>query len=184
MLDNVDLADIHGQDRFNFKHAAISREDSKRFLDWAFRRDFERNGPSLARICRTTLNGWRRYKNDPDPRVRARFAWEARTLRDGYGAVLWAMEKYLRRSNTAVAERIHALRKDVGREFGFFSSVVSRVLGPALLWSARREQRRLTAGMTYEPPTIIERRNWTWPEALSRPAAMPLITSPEEPAAS
>ena len=47
-------------------------------LDWAFRRDFERNGPSIYRICRTTLDGWRRYKNDPDPRVRARFAWEAR----------------------------------------------------------------------------------------------------------
>jgi len=46
MLEGVDLADIHGQDRFNFKHAAISREDSKRFLDWAFRRDFERNGPA------------------------------------------------------------------------------------------------------------------------------------------
>ena len=62
MLDDVDLADIHGQHKFNFQHAAISREDSKRFLDWAFQRDFERNGPSLYRICRTTLQGWRRYK--------------------------------------------------------------------------------------------------------------------------
>ena len=47
MLDGIDLADIHGQDKFNFRHAAISRDDSKRFLDWAFWRDFERNGPSL-----------------------------------------------------------------------------------------------------------------------------------------
>src|SRR5204863_27701 len=82
MLEGVDLADIHGQHAFNFQHAAISREDSKRFLDQAFRRDFERNGPSIYRICRTTLEGWRRYKNDPDMRVRARFAWEARSLRD------------------------------------------------------------------------------------------------------
>ena len=73
MLEGVDLADIHGQDQFNFRHAAISREDSKRWLDWAFRRDFELNGPSIYRICRTTLEGWLRYKNDPDPRVRARF---------------------------------------------------------------------------------------------------------------
>ena len=77
MLDGVDLADIHGQYSFNFQHAAISRDDSKSFLDWAFRRDFERNGPSYFRICRTTLQGWRRYHNDPDPRVRARFAEEA-----------------------------------------------------------------------------------------------------------
>jgi hypothetical protein len=162
MLENVDLADIHGQDRFNFRHAAISREDSKRWLDWAFRRDFERNGPSIYRICRTTLEGWLRYKNDPDQRVRARFAWEARSLRDGYAAALWAMEKHLRRSNTAVSERIRDLRKQVGREFGLVSQVVSRALGPVLLWSARREERRLAEGQTYEPETIIERRNWTW----------------------
>ena len=55
MLEGVDLADIHGQHQFNFRHAAISREDSKKFLDGAFRRDFERNGPSIYRICRTTL---------------------------------------------------------------------------------------------------------------------------------
>ncbi len=84
MIPGVDLADIHGQHQFNFAHAAISREDSKRWLDWAFRRDFERNGPSIYRICRTTLEGWKRYKNDPDPRVRARFTWEARALSDGY----------------------------------------------------------------------------------------------------
>jgi hypothetical protein len=62
MLENVDFADIHGQDKFNFRHSALSREDSKRFLDWAFRRDFEQNGPSLYRMCRTMLQGWLRYK--------------------------------------------------------------------------------------------------------------------------
>ena len=161
MLKGVDLADIHGQDQFNFRHAAISREDSKKFLDWAFRRDFERNGPSIFRICRTTLNGWLRYKNDPDPRVRARFAWEARSLKDGYAAALWAMEKHLRRTNPAVSARIHDLRLEVGREFGLASRVVTNLLGPVLLWSARREERRLLAGETYEPQTVIERRNWS-----------------------
>jgi radical SAM superfamily enzyme YgiQ (UPF0313 family) len=160
LLEGVDLADIHGQHQFNFAHAAISREDSKRFLDFAFRRDFERNGPSIYRICRTTLDGWRRYKNDPDPRVRARFAWEARALRDGYAAALWAMEKHLARTNAAVAERIRGLRKEVAHEFGLVSSMVSRALGPVLLWSARREEKRLAAGHTYEPQTIVERRNW------------------------
>ena len=45
LLEGIDLADIHGQFKFNFEHAAISREDSKDFLDWAFLRDFEKNGP-------------------------------------------------------------------------------------------------------------------------------------------
>jgi radical SAM superfamily enzyme YgiQ (UPF0313 family) len=161
MLENIDLADIHGQDQFNFKHAAISREDSKRWLDWAFRRDFERNGPSIYRICRTTLEGWMRYKNDPDARVRARFAFEARSLRDGYAAALWAMERHLRGANATVSEKIHELRSEIGGEFGFASRMVSRALGPVLLWSARREERRLAKGFTYEPPTVIERTHWS-----------------------
>jgi radical SAM superfamily enzyme YgiQ (UPF0313 family) len=160
MLPGVDVADIHGQHAFNFEHAAISRDDSKKFLDWAFRRDFERNGPSIYRICRTTLSGWQRYKNDPDLRVRARFAWEARSLRDGYAAALWAMEKHMAAANSTVSEKIHTLRTDIRREFGFFSALMTRALGPLLLWTARREERRLAEGVTYEPPTIIERRNW------------------------
>jgi hypothetical protein len=168
MLDGVDLADIHGQDRFNFHHPAISREDSKKLLDWAFRRDYERNGPSIYRICRTTLEGWRRYHNDPDPRVRARFAWEARSLRDGYASALWAMEEYLRGANSAVAEKVRALRREIGREFGLMNRVISRLMGPAILWSVRREAHRLAAGQTYEPRTIIERRNWDWPAPLTR----------------
>ena len=34
-LLDVNLADIHGQDAFNFQHAAISREQSRQYLDWA-----------------------------------------------------------------------------------------------------------------------------------------------------
>ena len=63
-----------GSTSSTFEHGAISQEDSKRFLDWAFWRDFERNGPSLYRICQTMLQGWQRYKDYPDPRVRERFA--------------------------------------------------------------------------------------------------------------
>jgi hypothetical protein len=34
------------------------------------------------------------------------------------------------------------------------------LLGPVLLWTTRREERRLARGKTYEPPTILERSNW------------------------
>jgi hypothetical protein len=160
MLGEVNLADIHGQHKFNFRHAAISRDESKAFLDWAFRRDFERNGPSLYRICRTTLAGWKRYKDHPDARVRARFEWEIRSLRNAHSGLLWAMERRLRRTNEAVSEQVRSLRKELGREFGFVSRAAARVLGPILLWTSLREDRRLAAGVTYEPETIIERRNW------------------------
>ena len=178
MLPEVDLADIHGQHQFNFRHAAISREESKHWLDWAFRRDFERNGPSIYRICRTTMEGWRRYKHDADLRVRARFAREARALPDGYAAALWAMEKHLRTTNAAVGERIRALREEIGREFGLLSRVVTHLVGPLLLWSARREERRLAAGHTYEPRTIVERRNWETGSSIDAP--LPVQACPAE----
>jgi len=159
MLD-VNLADIHGQWKFNFKHEAISRDQSKKFLDWAFGRDFELNGPSLYRICQTTLQGWKRYKNHPDPRVRERFRWEARSIRNAYGATLWAMEHRLKNTNAQVSAKVHELRRDIEDEFGSLTKWITRTLGPILLWLNKREERRLAKGKTYEPPTIIERRNW------------------------
>jgi hypothetical protein len=159
LLDG-DLADIHGQWKFNFRHAAISRDDSKTWLDRAFRRDFERNGPSLFRIVRTTLEGWRRYGRHPDPRIRQRFAREAAKLRSGYSALLWAMERHLKQSNSPVAARVRALRTEIRREFGIRARLAGWSLGPLLLTSAKREERRLAAGWTYEPQTFVERTNW------------------------
>ena len=160
LLEDVDLADIHGQDRFNFQHATISRDQSKRFLESAFRWDFERNGPSLFRICRTTFQGWKRYKNHPDPRVRERFHRESKILRHAYGGVLWAMEHRLKNANRSVVPEIRALRQEIEREFGFVTAAASRILGPVLWWTSLREDRRLARGNRHEPPTIIGRRNW------------------------
>ena len=160
LLPDVDLADIHGQDHFNFEHAAIAREQSKTLLDWAFRRDFERNGPSLYRLARTRLEGWRRYHNDPDPRVRSRARQEGRELKGGYGAALFAMEKYLRKSNQDVSDKIRELRKEMERELGSLTRWVDYVAGPVLLWAARRDARKFPRGRRLEPVTFLERRNW------------------------
>ncbi|MGB9073071.1 MAG: radical SAM protein [Terriglobales bacterium] len=160
MLEGIDLADIHGQDKFNFRHAAISRDDSKRFLDWAFWRDFERNGPSLYRMCQTMLQGWQRYRDYPDLRVRERFERENVKLRTAYSAALWASEHYFRKVNREVSEQIHELRRQIAKEFGTISRLAANLIGPVLLWSTRREERRVASGKTYEPPTILERRNW------------------------
>jgi len=160
LLRDVDYADIHGQFKFNFQHAAISGEDSKRFLDWAFWRDFEINGPSLYRIARTLLVGWKRYKDWPDARVRERFAHEMHRLGGVYSSALWAMEREFRKVDRHVSDQIRALREEFRRESGVVSRVLPAVLGPVLLWTTRREGRRLAKGKTYEPPTILERRNW------------------------
>jgi hypothetical protein len=161
MLEGVDPADIHGQFKFNFQHKSISRDDSKKLLDWAFQHDFEVNGPSIFRICETMFAGWLRHKNHPDARVRARFTWEMKSLRSTYSAALWAMEKRLQGSNAAIADKVHHLRIEVQKEFGLGSRLWSYLVGPILYWSSRREDQRLANGVTYEPPTFVERLHWT-----------------------
>ena len=159
-LLDVDLADIHGQWKFNFQHEAIARDDSKTLLDWAFTLDYERNGPSLYRLMRTMFEGWKRYRNDPDPLVRARAWLEAKQLRTSYGAALWAMEKYLRDTNRQVSERIRELRVEVERELGIVSRLVNRVAGPFALWASRRDYRLFPEGRRLEPRMFVDRRNW------------------------
>ncbi len=160
LLSNVEFADMHGQYKFNFLHSAISRDDSKRFLDWAFWRDFERNGPSLYRLCFTMLVGWQRYKKHPDPRVRERFRRQVKKKMGMYNAALWVMEREFSAINPKVSGQIHQLRRAVEREFPVWARLTAATLGPILLWSTRREEKRLAAGQTYEPPTFIDRRNW------------------------
>lgn len=159
-LLDVDLADIHGQYKFNFKHAAIDRDDSKRFLDAAFLRDFQSNGPSLYRICRTTFEGWKRYKDHPDRRIRERFQREIALARNAYGALLWAMEKQVKKTNVVLGRKISNLRSEMIRELGLHARVSAGLLGPLFLWTTRREEKRLARGRTYEPELFVERRNW------------------------
>jgi radical SAM superfamily enzyme YgiQ (UPF0313 family) len=161
LLADIDFADVHGQYKFNFQHGAISREDSKRFLDWAFWRDFQRNGPSLYRLCQTMLQGWLRYKNHPDPRIREGFTRQVKKLAGVYNAALWVMEREFKKINCSVSDQIHKLRREVEKEFPIVARLTAASLGPVLLWSTRREEKRLASGRTYEPPTFIERRNWS-----------------------
>jgi radical SAM superfamily enzyme YgiQ (UPF0313 family) len=160
ILQDIDPADIHGQYKFNFRHAAIARDDSKKFLDWAFRRDFEANGPSLYRMCQTLFQGWQRYKDYPDPRVRERFTREMKKVSSTYSAALWAMQREFRKVDRRVSDQIHSLRREIGKEFPIVARLTATLLGPVLLWTTRREEKWLASGGTYEPPTIVERRNW------------------------
>ena len=164
LLPDVDLADIHGQWKFNFRHEAISHDESKTLLDWAFDLDYARNGPSLFRLMRTMFEGWKRYRNDPNPLVRERVRFEARQLRTGYGAALWAMEKYLRDTNREVSARIQELRLEIERELGIVSRLVDHIAGPVALWASRRENRLFPQGKPLEPRMFVDRRNWAGAE--------------------
>ena len=58
--------DIHGQFMFNYHHPHIHGGLETELMVRAFRRDLEVNGPSVVRVARTTLAGWKRHRQHPD----------------------------------------------------------------------------------------------------------------------
>lgn len=150
------LADTHGQYRFNYRHPHITDGREEKYLLDAFRRDFEVNGPSLARLIRTFLKGWKRYKNHPDKRIRDRFAWEVRPLRTTYAGAVWAMRKWYRH-NEQMRQKMDSLLKDLYRTFGLLTRISASLIGPYIYHALAREEKRLARGWTYEPASFYEK---------------------------
>ena len=113
-------------------------------------------GPSVVRIFRITLAGWKRYKNHPDARIRRRYAWESRELGTTMSAAVGAAERYFRK-NPAIHAKLAAFLSDLHREFGLKSRLASLFGGWYVLRKIRAEEKRLAEGWTYEPPTFYER---------------------------
>jgi radical SAM superfamily enzyme YgiQ (UPF0313 family) len=152
----VDDADVHGQLRFNFVHPHIPAGQETQMLLRAFQRDFDVNGPSVLRIARSLLAGWRRYRHHPDLRIRRRFDVHASELVTSFAPGLWAARKWFARSNPHVAASLAELLGQIHAEFGWRSRLVAAVGGPYAYLSLWREQRRLRLGHSFEPPTFYE----------------------------
>jgi hypothetical protein len=170
--DECPEADAHGQLRFNFRHPHIRGGEETEYLLRAFRRDFEVNGPSVARIARTLLEGWLAHKDHADPRVRERIAWESRDLPTLYAGVLWATERWAARRSAALAGRIRATRERLARAFGLRPRLAGPLVGSVLLASLWREERRLRRRAAREPRTFFEANPAAWPEAKARGATL------------
>jgi len=150
------LADTHGQFRFNYRHKHIPQGREEQILFDAFQRDFEVNGPSLLRLIRTILTGWRTYKNHPERRIRERLLREVRPLRSAYAGALWAMMKWYR-SNQSIRDKVELVLNDIYAEFGWRTRLMARLIGPLLYVTLKLEERRLARGWTYEPQTFYEK---------------------------
>jgi hypothetical protein len=170
-----EVCDIHGQSILNYRHPRLTDQQTAEFMLRAFNRDFEVNGPSTARIVRTTLAGWRKHKNHPDPRVRRRYAWEVRELAITFSMVVGAAKLYYR-GNPAMHAKMSALLKEMHAEFGWKSRIASAIGSRWLLWRVRKEEKRLAAGFSYEPQTFYERNAAVTdrPEAQLSRSATPL----------
>jgi radical SAM superfamily enzyme YgiQ (UPF0313 family) len=148
-------ADAHGQYRFNYRHPHIEAGREEVYLLEAFQRDFTQNGPSLLRMIRVLLKGWQRYKSDSRGRIRRRFAWEVFPLRSSYAGAVWAMRKWYR-NDPRIREKAEGLLRDIGREFGWPTRLITPLIGLFAYYKLKGEEGRLAAGWTYEPASFRE----------------------------
>jgi hypothetical protein len=148
-------ADAHGQYRFNYRHANIAPGQEAAFLLQAFEQDFQENGPSLARLIRTLLTGWQRYKNSSDHRIRARYAREASPLRTTYAGAVWAMKRYYRDS-PMLFSKMSTLLSDIYREFGLKTRFIGTLIGIFTYLRLLKEETRQANNWRYEPNTFYE----------------------------
>lgn len=151
----IEEADVHGQYRFNYRHPHVKEGQETEFLLRAFRRDFEVNGPSVIRMMRTLMDGWMKYKNHPEARIRKRFAIGVEKMPILCAGALWATRCWFKDS-PRIVERMTDLLKDIRREFGLKSRLMAPIVGRIALFLLRKEEKRLAANVTYEPPTFYE----------------------------
>ncbi len=156
LLPDFPVADTHGQYRFNYRHPHIEDGAEEGFLLKAFEKDFEVNGPSLARLLRVTLDGYLKYRNHPDMRIRRRFEREARQLKNTYAAAAWAMRSHYR-GNAKIETKLTSILKDIYAAFGLNARITAPLLGMYLRHTLKKEERRLAEGMTLEPPCFYEK---------------------------
>ncbi len=149
------VADSHGQYRFNYKHAHIINGEEENYIIDAFDKDFHVNGPSLARLIRVLLNGWHTYKNHPEKRIRNRIAWETRPLRSTYAGAIWATKKWYV-GNEKIYKKLDSLLDDLYKTFGAKTRLLSPIIGRHIFARLKKEEERLADGWTYEPTTCFE----------------------------
>jgi hypothetical protein len=80
-------------------------------------------------MIRTTLDGWRRYKNHPEKRIHDRYAWEVRLIPGSHAGLVWAAKKWFRRQGLDV-DKISSTLDEIHREFGLKSKLASVLMGP------------------------------------------------------
>ncbi len=177
--DEFKISDSHGQFRFNHRHPHIPAGDEEKFLIKAFQQDFRINGPSLYRLIRTILKGWKRYHSHPDQRIQIRYQTDVRPLRSMYAGAVWAMTKWYRRDNE-LHQKLANLLQDIYTTLGLQPRLVAPVAGRYIYWAMKREEKRLASGWTLEPKTFLEKnqaaqKEATNTEVIANPLSEPII---------
>ena len=159
------VSDSHGQFRFNHRHPHIPAGEEEMLLIKAFEQDFKVNGPSLFRLIRTILKGWKRYQFHPDARIRDRYLVDVKPLRTMYAGAVWAMKKWYRQ-DAVLYGQLGELLQDIYTTLGLQPRLVAPLAGRYIYRSLKREEKRLADGWTLEPKTFLEKNEAAMAESV------------------
>ena len=76
-----------------------------------------------------------------------------------FSAAINALRLYYRK-NATMRTKMSAILKDLHYEFGLKSRLFATIGGRYVLRKIRKEEKRLAAGWTYEPPMFYEKNKW------------------------
>ncbi|MFH0876515.1 MAG: cobalamin-dependent protein [archaeon] len=155
------IPDTHGQYRFNYRHDNIKNQDETKILTDAFMKDFIVNGPSLARMIRTRLKGYKKYKNHPETRLRQRILNESSSLSGNLSGVIWAMKKYYSK-NSKMKEMLSCILNSLYSEFGIYTRIFAPIAGTYILKNIFAEENRLNNGFSIEPKTLYVKNSYAY----------------------
>lgn len=154
--DEYSVSDLHGQKHTNYKHDYMSDEQLHEFLMKAFDDDFRINGPSITRCIATMLSGWKKHKDNPNKRIRSRYKREFKDMLVLFSAITWATRKWYEK-DAGMFDKMDLLFKDLLAQGDLKIKIIAPLLGGVIYRAMRREEKRLAAGLAYEPPMFYEK---------------------------
>ncbi len=154
---DVPREDIHGQFRFNFIHPHLSREESEKYINLAFKTNYEKLGPSIYRLMKVDFQAYQYRRKMKHPLIQMRVQ-QLKKKFYAYIPSLWAMERYFRGINEKVAQEMRLLRKEIEGVFGI-KAKLTNTLGPLLLLTSRLEDRRIATAQllrrSFDPDLLV-----------------------------
>ncbi|MBF0253119.1 MAG: radical SAM protein [Candidatus Omnitrophica bacterium] len=153
---NFDLADAHGQYKFNYKHPLIESGKENNLLLEAFKMDFIKNGPSVIRFFETLLNGWEKYSNSENKRIQAIIKDRADIFIHILPGLIKSVQTYYRK-NLKTEWPLGNIQKRAWSHASPLDKLIAPLIGAWIKIMMVLETRRILKGLAPEPPTFYER---------------------------
>lgn len=149
---DIPYEEWHGQHQIWFKHPHFNLEESASFLKNAFRYDYDKQGPSLLRMCDTVLRGYVTISKYKDSFMQKR-TMQLKSWAEHYRMMLQAIHRFAH--NDIVLNKTKKLIERYDNELGP-RSLKQRIGAKFASYHAKREAIKIVLGQNnYQPKTII-----------------------------